>query len=141
MPATDPLVLDASVSVKSCLGSGFAAIARRGRLTAPAVMWSETTSILRELAYRGEITPEAAAVGLDRVLAAPVDRIASADLYRHATSIARQLGWAKTYDAEDVALARSLAAPLVTVDRRLAVGAARLVRVIAPPQLEEGYPG
>jgi len=137
---TDQLVVDASVSVKSCLGSRFAAMARRGRLTAPAVMWSETTSILRELAYRGEITKEAAAFGLDRLLDAPVERVTSPDLYRDATSIARQLGWAKTYDAEYVALARSLAAPLVTVDRRLALGAARLVRVIAPPQLEGTYP-
>jgi predicted nucleic acid-binding protein len=103
-------------------------------------MWSETISILRELAFRGGITNEAAAVGLDRLLDAPVDKVASSDLYRDATSIARQLGWAKTHDAEYVALARSLAAPLVTVDRRLALGAARLVRVIAPPQLEDSYP-
>jgi predicted nucleic acid-binding protein len=134
----ESLVVDASTTVKSCLGSGFATLAAFGRLVAPAIMWSEVTSTLREMTYRGEISSQAGAIGLARLLGAPIDRIASPDLYQHATSIARQLGWAKTYDAEYVALAAAIDAPLVTVDRRLAVGAGRLVRVVAPPDLAGG---
>jgi predicted nucleic acid-binding protein len=45
------------------------------------------------------------------------------------------LGWAKTYDAEYVALARLLGCRLVTLDARLRRGADRLGFVISPDEL------
>jgi predicted nucleic acid-binding protein len=49
--------------------------------------------------------------------------------------VAEELGWAKTYDAEYVALARLLQCRLVTLDARLRRGADRLGFVIAPSEL------
>ena len=46
-----------------------------------------------------------------------------------------QLGWAKTYDAEYVALAQILDVPLLTVDGRLARGVEHLIKVIGPAEL------
>ena len=49
--------------------------------------------------------------------------------------MADELGWAKTYDAEYVALARLLNCRLVTLDARLRRGAARLSLLVAPHEL------
>ena len=46
--------------------------------------------------------------------------------------LARSLGWAKTYDAEYVVLARRLECALLTTHSRLARGASRIVQIIAP---------
>lgn len=56
-------------------------------------------------------------------------------LGRTAWSIARDLGWARTYDAEFVALAQLLDCRLVTLDERLIRGSSRLGRVIHPADL------
>jgi len=45
------------------------------------------------------------------------------------------LGWAKTYDAEYVALARTLECSLLTTDRRLQRGAERIVDTVGPSDL------
>jgi predicted nucleic acid-binding protein len=56
-------------------------------------------------------------------------------LHVEASRIARQLGWAKTYDAEYVALTRLVGARLLTQDARLQRGAARVVTIVAPADL------
>ena len=53
----------------------------------------------------------------------------------HAWKIADRLGWAKTYDAEYVALADLLSCRLVTLDARLRRGAQRLGFVVGPDEL------
>jgi hypothetical protein len=52
-----------------------------------------------------------------------------------AWSVADELGWAKTYDANYVALARLLRCRLVTLDARLRRGAARHGFVVGPTEL------
>lgn len=58
-----------------------------------------------------------------------------AGLQERAWQIADDLGWAKTYDAEYVALAQLSDAPLLTTDARLARSAVRLVRLLDPRTL------
>jgi predicted nucleic acid-binding protein len=99
-------------------------------LVAPALLWSEATSVLNETRWRGEISEELAKVAFDRLLDAPVARRSNVQLYREAQRVAGDLGWAKTYDAEYVALARLESRRLVTQDARLQRGAGRLVEIV-----------
>jgi predicted nucleic acid-binding protein len=69
------------------------------------------------------------------LLAAPVRLRTPRQLYREAWRVAGELGWAKTYDAEYVALARILGCRLFTLDDRLRRGAGRLVDIVGPHDL------
>lgn len=103
--------------------------------TAPALLWSEVTSVLNEMRWRGDLSLPLADATFERLLASPIERHASLKLYAEARQISRQLGWAKTYDAEYVALARRLDVGLVTRDERLRRGAARLITVVGPDEV------
>jgi predicted nucleic acid-binding protein len=85
--------------------------------------------------WRGELSAPLAQTAFDRLLASPINRRASNGLYRDAREVARTLGWARTYDAEYVALARALEMNLMSRDERLRRGAARLVSVVTPDEL------
>ena len=104
-------------------------------LVAPALLWSEVTSVLNEMRWRGEVSEVLADAAFERLLAAPITRRADAALYTQARDVARELGWAKTYDAEYVSLARILDADLLSRDERLRRGAARLVTIVGPDEL------
>lgn len=129
------LVVDASVAVAASLaGDGFDVLPD-GDLAAPALMWSEARSTLRELVWRTEITAadgDAAREGLDRCR---VRRVDDDRLGEEAWRVAGELGWAKTYDAEYVALARLLGCRVVTLDARLRRGADRLGLVVSVAEL------
>lgn len=126
------LVVDASVTVQACLeDAGFSPLAGE-ELVAPYLLWSEASSVLHEMAWRGTISTELRTVAVQRLLDAPIRPRRPARLLREAWRIADQLGWAKTYDAEYVALARLLGCRLVTIDARLVRAAAGQVEVIGP---------
>lgn len=100
------------------------------RLAAPTLLWSEATAGIRQLEYRREISAAEANAALTRLFDADVEPFSSRDLLVEAHDLARQVGWAKTYDAEFVVLARRLKVSLLTVDGRLATTAARFIPVI-----------
>ncbi len=102
---------------------------------APPLLWSETTAALRQATFRGSVTEDEASTALSRFLSSPIERRSSQRLYLEAWDLASQLGWAKTYDAEYIALARLLNCPLLTKDGRLKRRASRLAQIIGPTQL------
>lgn len=126
------LVIDASVAIEVALSGGRLENLAGHDLVAPTLLRSEATSILAELAWRRTIPRAQARAALDHLLAIPVRQIDPDDHHAHAWELAESLGWAKTYDAEYVALAIHEAAPLVTLDGRLQRGAGRVATIIAP---------
>ena len=128
----ETLVIDASVVVQACLESeGFAPFGGY-RLVSPHLVLSEALNALHEAAWRGEIGKELALAARARLLEAPIEWLQPADHPSASWRVADDLGWAKTYDAEYVALAIHEGAPLVTLDARLQRGAGRAATIIAP---------
>jgi len=129
------LVVDASFVLRACAVEGGFAILGGARAAAPPLMWSEARSVIRETLWRREIEHEDAVATYQRLGTCPVERVERPDLHDEIWRVATELGWAKTYDAEYVALARLLGCRLVTLDARLRRGADRLGFVIAPDEL------
>lgn len=129
------IVVDASVAGPlATAAAGFAELARYDPC-APALMWSEASSYLRRLAWRGMLEAPRARAGIEALAAAPIARRGGAASYGDAFDVAEGLGWARTYDAEYVALARRYRCPLVTADNRLKRRAGHLVEMLGPADL------
>ena len=132
---SDLLVIDASASVDLCLSpNGFADLSDR-ELVAPPLILSESLSALHEMRWRNEIPKDMASLGLTRRRDMPVRIEQPTNLSDEAWRVADEFGWAKTYDAEYVALARLLGCRLLTTDGRLRRGADRLGFVVTPAEL------
>lgn len=134
------LVVDASLAVELSLdriGDRAREILGHRELIAPALLWSEVPSVLSGLGHRGEISRRLADQAFDRFASGEL-AIAERrpdELHRVAWRLARDLGWAKTYDAEYIALAQLEGGQLVTLDLRLRRGADRLGAVVTPDEL------
>jgi predicted nucleic acid-binding protein len=129
------LVVDASVGAAAALlEDGFDHFDGED-LVAPALMWSEARSTLRQIAWRHETTWEEAKVARARLERSPVRLGRHRRLGVEAWSIADELGWVRTYDAEYLALARLLGCRVVTADERLRRGADRLGFVVTVQEL------
>jgi predicted nucleic acid-binding protein len=98
-------------------------------------MWFEARSALHERAWRRELGADEVDHARARLAAVEVEVRTHHRLADEAWRIADDLGWAKTYDAEYVALASLLGCRLVTVDARLRRGADRLGFVVGPTEL------
>lgn len=129
------LVVDAAVVITGCLSeTGLEPLAKE-QIVAPYLMWSEATSVLHELRWRKEISSELATTALDRLAEADISPRRPKGLTDEAWRIADLLGWAKTYDAEYLALARLLRCRLLTTDAKLKRAGARVLSVIGPTEL------
>jgi predicted nucleic acid-binding protein len=130
------LVVDASLMVEWCIDveDDLAELAP-GERCAPALMWSEARSALHEAVWRGRLGADEADRARVRLRGADVELRTHPGLADEAWRIADDFGWAKTYDAEYIALASLLGCRLVTVDARLRRGADRLGFVVGPTEL------
>lgn len=129
------IVIDASAAFEALLSPEGIGPLERHDLLSPPLMWSEVTSSLREATWRRLIRKETALEGLARLRKARIKRASPKALHTEAWSVAEQLGWAKTYDAEYVALARLSNCRLVTRDARLKRAAGHLIEVVDPTHL------
>ena len=128
-------MIDASVAVRACGRDAGFAVLGDAQLVAPPLLWSECRSAIREATWRGQIDAADGVATYARLARCPVERRAPARLHAETWLVADELGWAKTYDAEYVALARILGCRLVTLDGRLKRGAERLGLVISADEL------
>lgn len=90
---------------------------------------------MHENTWRESLSQDQATLALGVLRKAPIKRSAPTRLIDVAWQIAEELGWAKTYDAEYLALARLLDCKALTVDARLHRGSARLGIVVSPREL------
>lgn len=123
------LVVDASV-VLPASGSPEGFDFFREELIAPALLWSEVRSVLHEAVWRRDVSEQQALRSLESFARSGVRERGHKRLGVTAWRIASDLGFAKTNDAEYLALAELLGCRFVTLDRRLRRGADRLGYVV-----------
>jgi predicted nucleic acid-binding protein len=129
------LVLDANVALLACAGpAGFDRFGSE-TLVAPPLMWPEARSGLHEALWRGEVSAELAEQTFAVLHGGRIHERRHRRLAAESWRLAGALGWAKTYDAEYVALAGLLRCRLVTLDGRLRRGADRLGLVVLLSEL------
>lgn len=129
------VVIDASAIVQACLSKVDLKQLASQELIAPPLLWSEATSVIHELKWRHQVSSSLAARAFDKLQEAPVRLRRPAGLHAEAWRLAERFGWAKTYDAEYVALARLTKCRLLTIDAKLASVAKNLVDVVGPSEL------
>jgi predicted nucleic acid-binding protein len=129
------LVIDASAVIQACLSEADLEELSGHDLIAPPLLWSEATSVLHELEWRQELSSVQTEAARVRLAKLRIGSRSPADLHAHAWRTASELGWAKTYDSEYVALALLAGCALFTVDARMAAVARRLVEIRTPADL------
>jgi len=129
------LAIDANVAIEASIApDGFQALAKQ-TLVAPALMWSEAHSVLHHRQWRGELTTQQAQAARTALAQASIARVEDTRIHQEAWRFADELGWARTYDAEYIALAHILGCRLLTVDMRLWRGTKHLGLVVIPEEL------
>jgi predicted nucleic acid-binding protein len=133
------LIVDANVVVEVTLERfGVTALDALGdeRLAAPWLLWSEVPAALSAMVFRTEISRELGESALERLETIKVEPLHPDGLVTEAWRIAKERGWAKTYDAEYLALARLLGCRLVTLDGPLWRATRNLGYVVTPEELK-----
>jgi predicted nucleic acid-binding protein len=135
------LVIDVSAAVQASLSPDGFSVLSSEELVAPALLLSGGRSVLHELGWRGTISRALADQALGRLVSAPIATRRPLRLAEEAWRVADELGWAKTYDAEYLALARLMRCRLLTLDGRRRRRAASIVEIGGRPSSERGSPG
>ncbi len=131
---TTPVVLDASAGVEILLltPAGRRLLAKLPEDTedwVPELYFAEVAAVLRRDALHSRYTMVRIEAALDKLLRAPLRRVAVRPLLREAWSMRRNL---TVPDAIYVAMARGLGVPLVTTDLRLAATPRLGVSTVVP---------
>ena len=109
------------------IAAGEIEVAAEHKLVAPTLVRSQALSALYEAARRGEISARQGIERVTRINSLKVRFLGDKVLQRRAWTVADQLGWETTYDAEFVALTQLQADFLVTSDGELARAVSGLV--------------
>ncbi len=132
------VVADASVLVAALVDSGHegkwaeSAVAA-GHLAGPELVLAEATNVLRRLERAGEVSGLEASASQRSLLQLDVELYPFAPFAERVWALRGNL---TSYDAWYVALAESLACPLVTLDHRLSRAAGPRCTVRVPPRHE-----
>jgi predicted nucleic acid-binding protein len=113
------LVIDANVAFTVVASHRGIELLEEEESAAPPLLRSEVCSALHVARYRGLLTDQDAARALDVLESGAIGERRHRRLGTEAWRIADELGWSKTYDAEYLALAVLLGAPIATFDRRM----------------------
>jgi predicted nucleic acid-binding protein len=104
-------------------------------LIAPPLLVSEVTSILSEMTSRGEVPHVQARIAVGSLGGLPIRFERPDGLAERAFDLVRSLGWAKSFDAQYLALALIHASSLFTIDERMRRGAGHIVPMPSPADL------
>jgi predicted nucleic acid-binding protein len=129
------LVIDATVAFDAAQSPDGFSVFGSEDLVAPPLMWSEARSSLHEAIWRREMSTELGRRSLDALEDCPVRARTHRRLGRRAVELADAFGWAKTYDAEYLALAELLGCRLVTTDSRMYRRVGHLDHVVRPQDI------
>ncbi|MGI9018294.1 MAG: type II toxin-antitoxin system VapC family toxin [Euzebya sp.] len=130
--------MDSSVALRAAQSSAAAVELTPYDLIAPPIWRSETLSALHEAQWRREVDDVTASRLRQALQDLRVRIVAPRRLYDVAWHVAEELGWAKTYDSEFLALARIRGTKVLTTDARMYRGAIRTGLVVNPDELTSG---
>jgi predicted nucleic acid-binding protein len=99
------------------------------QILAPTLFRSQVLSLLYQAVNRGEMTKQDAEQLLNYVRGLRMRLLGDRVLQNVAWTVADQLGWSDTFDAEYIALTQLQAEALITLDRQLAHAVKGLVGV------------
>ena len=123
-----PVCVDASAALAWLLPHQSGAHARRAwlhlldsgeRLFAPPLFLAECTSVIREAAFDGILTPAGAAETVAALLELPVTLVMDRAIYGRAVELAAHFQLRRAYDTQYLAAAEIKRCELLTVDRAL----------------------
>jgi len=120
------LIVDANVVFTMLAAPDGLDLIEGEEVAAPPLLRSEVRSALHVARRRGLLEEEDTRRALDLLESGSIAERRHRRLGVETWRIADEMGWAKTYDAEYLALASLLSVPIATFDRRMVGAAERL---------------